>query len=196
MCNLFKPDRCHHCSACEKCILNMDHHCPWVNNCIGFNNRKYFLLLLVYTLTMTYFYWISSAIPMYNNLLWLVDYFMNYHWGDHFKFWSVFGTILNIILYIAVFVLSFLITCFSKFHFKLLFENKTTIENLEKKKKPYHSEWDLGMKKNFYQVFGRNCLYWPFPVMFEGGRPDGNGIEWEKLGDSFVSTSSVESGSQ
>ena len=67
---------------------------------------------------------------------------------------------------------------FSKFHFKLLFENKTTIENLEKKKKPYHSEWDLGHHKNFYQVFGRNKLLWPFPVMFESGRPDGNGIEW------------------
>lgn len=27
MCHVFKPERCHHCSACNRCILNMDHHC-------------------------------------------------------------------------------------------------------------------------------------------------------------------------
>lgn len=31
-------------------VLNMDHHCPWVNNCIGFENRKYFIQLLCYAL--------------------------------------------------------------------------------------------------------------------------------------------------
>ncbi len=27
----------------------MDHHCPWLNGCIGFQNRKYFLMLLWYS---------------------------------------------------------------------------------------------------------------------------------------------------
>lgn len=32
-CEKLKPDRTHHCSMCQACVLKMDHHCVWVNNC-------------------------------------------------------------------------------------------------------------------------------------------------------------------
>jgi hypothetical protein len=47
-CNAPKPARAHHCSTCKRCILKMDHHCPWVNNCVGARNQKYFLQYLLY----------------------------------------------------------------------------------------------------------------------------------------------------
>jgi palmitoyltransferase len=45
----WKPERAHHCKECGMCIYKMDHHCPWVNNCVGAKNLKYFLQFVLYT---------------------------------------------------------------------------------------------------------------------------------------------------
>lgn len=47
-CETFRPPRAHHCRICKRCIKKLDHHCPWINNCVGERNQKYFLQFLVY----------------------------------------------------------------------------------------------------------------------------------------------------
>lgn len=36
-----------HCKACNKCVLGFDHHCKWLNMCIGTGNYKFFITYMV-----------------------------------------------------------------------------------------------------------------------------------------------------
>ena len=47
-CRNWKPERAHHCSICDICVLKMDHHCPWLVNCVGYHNFKAFFLFSLY----------------------------------------------------------------------------------------------------------------------------------------------------
>ncbi|KAI0887785.1 zf-DHHC-domain-containing protein [Annulohypoxylon maeteangense] len=52
-CGLLKPPRSKHCSVCKRCVHKMDHHCVFINNCVGYGNQHYFILLLLSTATLT-----------------------------------------------------------------------------------------------------------------------------------------------
>lgn len=48
-CQQPKPPSAHHCRICRSCILDMDHHCPFIGNCVGASNHRYFILFLGFT---------------------------------------------------------------------------------------------------------------------------------------------------
>jgi hypothetical protein len=50
-----------HCKECNRCVENFDHHCNWLNNCIGENNYRYFFTLLI-TVLLDLFYSIGVYI--------------------------------------------------------------------------------------------------------------------------------------
>ncbi|KAF9529851.1 DHHC palmitoyltransferase-domain-containing protein [Crepidotus variabilis] len=40
---IVKPGRTHHCRSCGTCVLKYDHHCPWIGQCVGARNHKFFI---------------------------------------------------------------------------------------------------------------------------------------------------------
>ncbi|KAF8585082.1 zf-DHHC-domain-containing protein [Ramaria rubella] len=51
-----RPERAHHCSSCGRCVLKMDHHCPWLGgNCVGHRTYPAFVhFIFLSTILATY----------------------------------------------------------------------------------------------------------------------------------------------
>ncbi|KAG5297717.1 palmitoyltransferase akr1 [Histoplasma ohiense] len=45
-CMIRKPLRSKHCRRCKRCVSKHDHHCPWIDNCVGANNLRHFILYI------------------------------------------------------------------------------------------------------------------------------------------------------
>ncbi|CAR26902.1 hypothetical protein ZYGR_0I01740 [Zygosaccharomyces rouxii] len=66
-CRIWRPPRASHCSTCEACILTHDHHCIWVNNCIGQRNYRYFILFLASAILSSIFLIANCSIHIYHH---------------------------------------------------------------------------------------------------------------------------------
>ncbi|KAJ5117068.1 hypothetical protein N7526_011177 [Penicillium atrosanguineum] len=62
-----KPLRSKHCRRCGRCVAKHDHHCPWIDNCVGANNLRHFVLYIV-CLEIGIILFVQLTIRYINNL--------------------------------------------------------------------------------------------------------------------------------
>lgn len=46
LCEVIKSETSFHCEVCSRCVESYDHHCPFINQCLGLTNHKYFFLFV------------------------------------------------------------------------------------------------------------------------------------------------------
>ncbi|XP_075750689.1 palmitoyltransferase ZDHHC20-B-like [Rhipicephalus microplus] len=152
LCHLLKPDRCHHCSTCRRCIMKMGHHCPWFNNCVCFSTYKFFLLILFYTVALCLY---GLATLTAHLVEWWSYAWLRKPYAFHVGFLLVLGTML------AVTLGSFLVM-----HLFMVSKNGTTIERLRDATfQELGDSFDLGNRyENFVEVLGPRKSLWMIPV--------------------------------
>lgn len=172
-CKVWKPDRAHHCSSCQKCILKMDHHCPWFGECVGFRNHRYFTQFLTYTTLYSYAVLSVTSLTIYQ-------------WFHSFKFEEELIDLWLLSLWLLALVVSISMTFFTSFSVLQLLRNQTTIElysqrRLQKELEIYRDSgvlranvgevsgdinvFDLGSRcANFKDVMGNRLVEWVLPI--------------------------------
>lgn len=180
-CEIVRPDRCHHCRTCDRCILKRDHHCAWFNTCIGFSNQKYYILFLVYLQT----YLMSMLLTFAWSILKISDFIVektptqttthtNYAlaWLHYFHFrLTVFSTI-GLVVFIQLLILNNIYLAFNNLtHFELVYPPRLDWSRFAYFTISRQSLFDLGSGfENLKQIFGSQIRLAFLPV-------------WTTLGD-------------
>ncbi|PIM97578.1 DHHC-type Zn-finger protein [Handroanthus impetiginosus] len=142
-CMLYRPPRCSHCSICNNCVERFDHHCPWVGQCIGKRNYRYFFMF-VSSLTVLCLYVLTCCLI---NVKRIMD-------EDNCNIWKAIQiSPVSGILIMYTFVVCWFVGGLTAFHLYLISTNQTTYENFryqyDRKMNPYN----LGCARNFKEVF-------------------------------------------
>ncbi|XP_038993161.1 probable protein S-acyltransferase 16 [Hibiscus syriacus] len=180
-CSHFKPPRAHHCRICKSCILRMDHHCVWINNCVGHANYKAFFVSVVYAVIACFY----SLVLLVGSLN--IDSRINEQQRDSFRTVYVVSGLFLLPFSVALSVLL-------GWHIYLILQNKTTIEYhegvrtlclAEKGGTVYQHPYDLGTYENLLSVLGPNIFCWICPTT----RHIGDGLHFQTSYDTIPAVS-------
>jgi len=147
-CRFYRPPRCSHCSVCNNCVEVFDHHCPWVDNCIGKKNYRYF------------FFFVTSLSLHILTVIAFTILFVVKKKGEGEGMVQILPAI--IILAIAG-LASFPVLGLSIFHIGLVALGRTTNEQVTGKFGSGHNPFDLGCYQNCC-----TALFGPLPPRYLG----------------------------
>ncbi|KAF6202297.1 hypothetical protein GE061_004695 [Apolygus lucorum] len=146
-CCSIKPERAHHCSVCQRCIRKMDHHCPWVNNCVGEDNQKFFVLFTFYIACMS----VHSLLMSGKQFFTCIDA----EWRDCSTYSPPTTVILLVFLVFEALLFAIFTAAMLFSQLQAIWNDKTGIEQLKKEEARWakRSRW-----KSMQAVFGRFSL--------------------------------------
>lgn len=130
-CQWSKPPHSHHCATCRRCVRRMDHHCPWLDTCVGEQNYRYFLLTEA-QLSLGLFVFGSSAlvallpIPPHAVPYWEWSWWRSFSWLHGKQEQSAGWLIIAAVVY---FIFLMVLQC-ALLHVRLLATQQSTIDDL------------------------------------------------------------------